>query len=47
MIRGISTAFFELAYGTPYPDGMGKFQCEQVKGIECGDPFGEFMVTKK
>jgi len=47
MIRGISTAFFELAYGNPYPDGMGKYQCEQVKGIECGDPFGEFVVTKK
>lgn len=47
MIRGISTAFFELAYSNPYPDGMGKFTCEQVKGIECGDPFGEFVVTKK
>jgi hypothetical protein len=47
MIRGICTAFFELAFSAPYPDGMGKFQCEQVKGIECGDPFGEFVVTKK
>lgn len=46
MIRGISTAFFELAYGEPYPNGMGKYQCDQLKGIECGDPFGEFVVTK-
>jgi hypothetical protein len=47
MIRGISTAFFELAYGRPYPDGMGAYQCEQVKGIECGDQFGEFIITGK
>jgi hypothetical protein len=47
MIRGICTAFFELAYSDPYPDGMGKFRCEQVKGMECGDQFGEFVVTKK
>jgi hypothetical protein len=47
MIRGICTAFFELAFSEPYPNGMGKYQCEQVKGIECGDPFGEFVVTKK
>jgi hypothetical protein len=47
MIRGISTAFFELAYSDPYPGGMGKFQCEQTKGIECGDAFGEFVITKK
>lgn len=46
MIRGVSAAFFELAYSDPYPDGMNKFQCEQTKGIECGDPFGEFVVTK-
>lgn len=47
MIRGVSTAFFELAYSSPYPDGMGKFRCDQIKGIECGDPFGEFVVAKK
>ncbi|MCP4689847.1 MAG: hypothetical protein GY859_17475 [Desulfobacterales bacterium] len=47
MIRGVSAAFFELAYAEAYPDGMDTFTCEQTKGIECGDPHGEFVVTKK
>lgn len=47
MIRGVSAAFFELAYAEEYPDGMNTYKCEQTKGIECGDPFGEFVVTKK
>ncbi|MCP4215887.1 MAG: hypothetical protein GY765_14635 [bacterium] len=46
MIRGVSSAFFELAYAGPYPDGMNQFACKQTKGIESGDPFGEFVVTK-
>lgn len=47
MIRGISAAFFDLAYGEPYPDGLGKYSCEQTHGIESGDEFGEFVVTEK
>lgn len=47
MIRGVSAAFFELAYADPYPDGMDTFACEQTKGIEVGDPYGEFVVTEK
>ena len=47
MIRGYAAAFFDLAYGPAYPDGMGTFICEQVAGIECGDRFGEFVVTTK
>lgn len=46
MIRGVSAAFFELAYAESYPDGMGTFTCEQTKGMEVGDPYGEFVVTK-
>lgn len=46
MIQGISAAFFELAYAAPYPNGMNTFTCKQTKGIEVGDPFGEFVVTK-
>ncbi|MBI4772666.1 MAG: hypothetical protein HY788_00560 [Deltaproteobacteria bacterium] len=46
MIRGVSSAFFDLAYSDPYPDGMGKFKCEQTQGIEVGDPFGEFVVSE-
>lgn len=47
MIRGVSAAFFELAYAADYPNGMDTFTCGQTKGIECGDPFGEFVVTQK
>jgi hypothetical protein len=50
MIRGVSAAFMDLAYGGDY-DVTGKtamrtFQCEQTKGIECGDDYGEFVITK-
>jgi hypothetical protein len=47
MIRGVSAAFFELAFASPYPDGMDTYKCEQTKGIEVGDAFGEFVVTRK
>lgn len=47
MIRGVSAAFFDIAYGGQYPDGVDAFDCEQTKGIEVGDPFGEFVVSKK
>jgi hypothetical protein len=47
MIRGLCQAFFELTYSDPYPDGMDTFVCQQTKGIELGDPYGEFVVTKK
>ena len=47
MLRGLSQAFFDLAYADPYPDGMDTFVCHQTKGIEVGDTYGEFLVTKK
>lgn len=47
MIRGVSTAFMELAYAAPYPNGMNTFKAEQTRGMEVGDQFGEFSVTKK
>jgi hypothetical protein len=46
MIRGVSSAFFDLAYGIPYPNGLGTFDCVQTRGLESGDQFGEFEVTK-
>ncbi len=49
MIAGVSAAFMELAYAGDYdPKGapIGTYVCKQVKGIECGDPYGEFIVTK-
>jgi len=50
MIRGVSAAFMDLAYGGAYDPsgktGLRTFKCEQTKGIECGDEYGEFVVTK-
>ncbi len=46
MIRGVSQAFMELAFADPYPNGMNTFQCEQTAGIETGDSYGEFVVTR-
>jgi hypothetical protein len=49
MIRGVSAAFMELAYAGAYdPKGkpIGTYECTQVKGMECGDAYGEFVVTK-
>ncbi|HSV98985.1 MAG TPA: hypothetical protein VLI39_02360 [Sedimentisphaerales bacterium] len=50
MIRGVSAAFMDLAYGGSYDPtgktGLRTFKCEQTKGIECGDDYGEFVVTR-
>ncbi len=50
MIQGVSAAFMDLAYGGEYDasgqTGLRTFKCEQVKGIECGDDYGEFVVTR-
>jgi len=48
MIRGVSAAFMALAYAGEYdPSGskVHKFKCEQTKGIEAGDSYGEFVIT--
>ncbi len=50
MVAGVCAAFMDLAYGGPYDPtgqkGLKTFKCEQVKGIERGDDYGEFVVTK-
>lgn len=50
MIRGVCGAFMDLAYGGEYDPkgekGIYTFKCEQVKGIEVGDDYGEFIVTR-
>ncbi len=47
MLRGVCAAFMDLIYGDqPYPDGMRTFQCQQTRGIELGDDYGEFVVTR-
>jgi len=46
MLRGISRAFMDIVYGESYPSGFGTFKCVQTKGLELGDDYGEFIVTK-
>ncbi len=46
MIKGVSRAFMDIAYGGDYPNGLGAFKCVQTKGIEVGDPYGEFVITR-
>ncbi|MBN2083179.1 hypothetical protein JW859_13355 [bacterium] len=50
MIRGVCAAFMDLAYGGDYDPtgetGLRTFQCQQTKGIECGDEYGEFVITR-
>lgn len=46
LLCGAVTAGFELAYGGPYPHGLRHAVGQQVRGIECGDDFGEFVVTR-
>lgn len=49
MVRGICAAFMALAYSGEYTtegEKVNDYTCEQVKGIESGDDYGEFVVTK-
>ncbi len=50
MIRGVCAAFMDLAYGGEYDStgktGFDSYKCEQTKGIECGNDYGEFLITK-
>ncbi len=44
---GLCAAFMDLAYPrTHYPEALGTYQCQQTKGIEVGDTYGEFIITK-
>lgn len=51
MIQGVSSAFMDLAYGGEYDvtgkSGIYTFKCQQTKGIELGDDYGEFIVTRR
>jgi len=51
MIQGVCAGFMDIAYGGEYDStgqkGLRTFQCKQVKGIEIGDDYGEFVVTLK
>lgn len=47
MIRGVCAALMDLAYPEKhYPEALGTYKCQQTKGIEIGDAYGEFVVTK-
>ena len=49
-LTGVCAAFMDLAYGGQYDPtgqtGLNTFSCKQTKGIECGDEYGEFVITK-
>lgn len=47
MLKGICRAFMDIAYGPAYPKGLNTFTCKQTKGLELGDRFGEFIVSKR
>lgn len=47
MIKGVTRAFMDIAYGGEYPNSFDHFKCKQVKGIELGDSYGEFVITRK
>ena len=51
MWKGVARSFMDIVYGikcteTSYTR-FGTFQCEQTKGIEWGDEYGEFFVIPK
>ncbi len=50
MVRGVAAAFMDLIYGGAYDPtgrtGLRTFTCAQTRGIECGDDYGEFVVTR-
>ena len=47
MWTGVARAFMDLIYGPKCPpQRFGVFKCTQTKGIELGDSYGEFIVTK-
>jgi hypothetical protein len=45
-LRGVCRAFMDLAFGGAYPGGFGTYACRQSFGLELGDPYGEFIVTR-
>ena len=47
MLSGMCRALMDLMFAAPFPGGFGSFACTQTRGMECGDPYGEFVVTRK
>ncbi|MCL1851436.1 MAG: hypothetical protein FWF88_00170 [Peptococcaceae bacterium] len=49
-LTGVAAAFMDLAYGGNYDPtgvtGLNTFMGKQTKGIECGDEYGEIVVTR-
>ena len=49
-LTGVCAAFMDLAYGGQYDPtgktGLNTFNAKQTKGIECGDYYGEFVITR-
>lgn len=47
MLSGMCGALMDLLFAPPFPRGLASFTCTQTHGIECGDSYGEFVVTRK
>ncbi len=47
MLSGMCGALMDLLFAAPFPRGLASFTCTQTRGIECGDRYGEFVVTGK
>jgi len=49
-LAGVCAAFMDLVYGGDYDitgkTGLNTFMPIQTKGIECGDEYGEFVVSR-
>ncbi|MCL2766347.1 MAG: hypothetical protein FWD21_01510 [Peptococcaceae bacterium] len=49
-LTGVAGAFMDLVYGGEYDPtgktGLHTFKAKQIKGIECGDEYGEIVVAR-
>jgi hypothetical protein len=46
MWAGVASAWMDLVYGKPYPDGMYTFEAKEVKCRAKGDPYCEVVATR-
>ncbi len=37
----------DLMFAPTFPQGFGAFACIQTRGVERGDPYAEFVVTRR
>lgn len=47
ILQGMCRALMDLGFAAPYPGGFPTFTCIQTRAVELGDPYGEFVVTRR